>query len=104
MFSENATDKAIRKFLVEADILDSVISIPAGIFEHTRIRTNILVIDKRKSFNRRGKVMFYDGFPAYYTVLDKVLIPQIAHAIANQILEGIERETMSEFVPTQQII
>lgn len=104
MFSESSTDRALRKFLLEEDYIDSVISLPSGAYEQSRIRTNILVIDKNKRRERRGEVLFYDTMSSWVTLFDKVLITDIAHATAKQILDGADHEMVRESVSIQEII
>jgi type I restriction enzyme M protein len=104
MFSEASTDKALRRYLLEEDYIDSVISLPAGAYEQSRIRTNILVIDKNKRRERRGKVLFFDTMSSWATLFDKALITDIAHGTAKQILDGSDHEMVRESVSIQEII
>lgn len=103
MFSDNAVDKAIRRYLLENDFIDSVISLPAGVYEHSRIRTNILVIDKRKGQSRRGKVLFCDTMSSWASLFDKALVADIARETAKQILEGSVHEMVRESVTIDHI-
>lgn len=104
MFSDNSTDKAIRRYLLENDFIDSVISLPAGAYEHSRVRTNILVIDKNKSSVRKNKVLFFDTLSSWSSLFDKALITDIARATAKQILEGSDHEMVRESISVNHII
>ncbi len=50
--SNGSGDKKIREILIESGNLETVISLPLGIFQGTGIKTCILIIDKAKSSDR----------------------------------------------------
>lgn len=58
---QGSTTGGIRKALVEDDLIDAVITLPAGIFIGTAIPITMLVIDKSKSPERKGKVQIIDA-------------------------------------------
>ncbi len=51
----------LRKGLLENDIVDAVISLPAGLFQHTAIKTVCLILNKNKASARQYKVQFIDA-------------------------------------------
>jgi signal transduction histidine kinase len=103
LFSENLTEKRIRQYLIENDFLESVISFPAGVYDNSRIKTNLLIIDKDKVKNKRGKVLFFDTFSIWVTLFDKALITDIAHNTAKQLIDGVSHELVRENISNEEI-
>lgn len=51
----------IRKYIIENDLLDSIIQLPNDLFYNTGITTYIWVIAKEKPLNKREKVLLIDA-------------------------------------------
>ena len=51
----------IRKGILEDDLVEGVIGLPSGLFYGTGIPAALLVINKNKAFERRGKVLFVNA-------------------------------------------
>lgn len=49
--TENKQEKEIRKYLIENNLIDSVITCPDNMFEATSIPTCILILDKNKKYD-----------------------------------------------------
>lgn len=58
LFREGS-EKRTREFLVKSDLLESIISIPGGLYSNTMIRVAILVVNKVKK--EKGIVKFIDA-------------------------------------------
>jgi type I restriction enzyme M protein len=56
-----ASEKEIRKGILEDDLLEGVIGLPSGLFYGTGIPAALLIINKKKSPERKGKVFFING-------------------------------------------
>jgi type I restriction enzyme M protein len=56
-----STEKAIRKSILEDDLLEAVIGLPAALFYGTGIPACLLIINKNKPLERKGKVLFING-------------------------------------------
>ena len=56
-----ASEKEIRKGILDADLLEGVIGLPAGLFYGTGIPAALLIINKKKSTERKNKVFFING-------------------------------------------
>lgn len=56
-----ASEKAIRQGILQDDLLEAVIGLPSGLFYGTGIPACLLIINKRKPAERRGKVLFING-------------------------------------------
>lgn len=55
------TEGAIRRRIVEADLIEAVISLPPKLLPQTGIPLNLLVIRRNKPDERKGKVLFVDA-------------------------------------------
>ncbi|MFF0902727.1 UNVERIFIED_CONTAM: N-6 DNA methylase [Kocuria sp. CPCC 205316] len=51
----------IRKWIVERDYLEAIISLPSDMFYNTGIATYVWVLSKQKASERQGKVQLIDG-------------------------------------------
>lgn len=58
-FFRGMQEERLRKFLVEEDIIDTIISLPGGLLLNTGIPLTILVIKKSKEL--KGKIKFVDA-------------------------------------------
>jgi type I restriction enzyme M protein len=56
---KGSNDKRLREFLVDEDLIDSIISLPGGLFFNTGVPLVILVLSKNKKMP--GKVNFIDA-------------------------------------------
>ena len=51
----------IRKVILEDDLVEAVIGLPSGLFYGTGIPAALLIINKTKSADRKGKVLFVNA-------------------------------------------
>lgn len=56
-----SSEKAIRQGMLEDDLLEAVIGLPAGLFYGTGIPACLLIINKNKTAERKGKVLFINS-------------------------------------------
>jgi type I restriction enzyme M protein len=56
-----SSEKAIRRGILEDDLLEAVIGLPAALFYGTGIPACLLIINKNKSVDRKGKVLFINS-------------------------------------------
>lgn len=56
-----SSEKLIRKGILEDDLLEAVIGLPSGLFYGTGIPACLLIINKTKPTERKGKVLFING-------------------------------------------
>lgn len=54
-------ESEIRRYILENDLLDAIVSLPEEIFYNTGIGTYIWILDNRKEDRRRGKVQLIDA-------------------------------------------
>ena len=56
-----SSEKAIRKGILDDDLLEGIIGLPAGLFYGTGIPAALLIINKKKSSERKDKVIFINS-------------------------------------------
>ena len=56
-----SSERNIRKGILEDDLLEAVIGLPAALFYGTGIPAALLIINKNKPSERKGKVLFING-------------------------------------------
>ena len=56
-----ASERKIRKGILEDDLLEAVIGLPRALFYGTGIPAVLLIINKNKPSDRKGKVLFING-------------------------------------------
>jgi type I restriction enzyme M protein len=56
-----SSEKEIRKGILNDDLLEAVIGLPAGLFYGTGIPASLLIVNKKKPKQRKGKVLFING-------------------------------------------
>jgi type I restriction enzyme M protein len=56
-----SSEKAIRQGILNDDLLEAVVGLPAGLFYGTGIPASLLIINKKKPAERQGKVLFING-------------------------------------------
>jgi type I restriction enzyme M protein len=56
-----SSEKAIRQGILEDDLLEAVVGLPSGLFYGTGIPACLLIINKQKSDERKGKVLFINS-------------------------------------------
>ena len=54
-------EKAIRKGILDADLIEAIIGLPPGLFYGTGIPASVIVINRNKPDERKGKVIFING-------------------------------------------
>ena len=56
-----SSEKAIRKGILEDDLIEAVIGLPSALFYGTGIPAALLIINKNKPVERKGKVLFINS-------------------------------------------
>ncbi|MBI4932915.1 MAG: SAM-dependent DNA methyltransferase [Actinobacteria bacterium] len=65
-------ESEIRRWLLESDLVDTIVALPTNMFYNTGIATYIWLLDNTKPVERRGKVQLIDA-TTFYTKLSKNL-------------------------------
>ena len=58
-------ESEIRRYILEADLLEAIIALPTDMFYNTGIATYVWVLSNKKADERRGKVQLIDGSNLY---------------------------------------
>lgn len=67
-FNMSAGIKDFRRYVVESDIVDTIISLPAGIQMGTSIPFYLCLFNLNKSAERKGKIQLIDGSTLFTTI------------------------------------
>lgn len=68
MSTNTSTEGAIRRAIVEADLLDCMVALPPQLFYNTQIPACLWFINKHKPAHRRGQILFIDARNVGYLV------------------------------------
>lgn len=63
--SAGSGESEIRRYILEADLLEAIIALPNDMFYNTGIATYIWVLSNKKDTERKGKVQLIDGSNLY---------------------------------------
>ncbi len=58
-------ESEIRRYILEADLLEAIIALPTDMFYNTGIATYVWVLSNKKSAERKGKVQLINGVNLY---------------------------------------
>lgn len=99
-------EEELRKNILEADLIECVITLPNNLYERSNLGTEIIVLNKNKAVERKNKVLFINASK------HSIRINRIQHSITKESLDeivvlykdGVEREHFSKFVELEKII
>lgn len=64
----NQKEKHWREYYLRNDLIESIISLPTNVFNpFTNIKTSLIVINKDKPYNRKGKILFQRIGPSTFS-------------------------------------
>jgi type I restriction enzyme M protein len=58
-------ESEIRRYIIEADLLETIVALPTDMFYNTGIATYVWVLSNKKSDERKGKVQLINGVNLY---------------------------------------
>ncbi len=61
LFASDKGPNAIRQWLLEEDLIDTIIALPTSMFYGTGIGTHVWILDTNKDPERKGKIQLIDG-------------------------------------------
>ena len=99
-------ESEIRKWIIESDWLECIVSLPDQLFFNTGISTYIWIVNNNKSDKRKGKVQLVDG-SSFYKQMKKSLgnkRKEITEGNRNTILENylnFEENEYSKIYPNE---
>lgn len=68
LFTSDKGPNAIRQWLLEEDLIDAMVALPADIFYGTGIPTYVWILDAKKDSERKGKIQLIDGSGQWETM------------------------------------
>ena len=71
-------ESEIRKWIIEKDMLECIVSLPDQLFFNTGISTYIWIVTNNKRSNRKGRVQLIDG-SSFYKSMKKSLGLSLIH-------------------------
>ncbi len=71
--SAGSGESEIRRYILEADLLEAIIALPNDMFYNTGIATYIWVLSNKKDAERKGKVQLINGRQTWYSKMRKSL-------------------------------
>lgn len=99
-----SSEKAIRKGILDDDLLEAVIGLPAGLFYGTGIPACLLIINKNKPQQRKGKVLFINAELEYEEGKNQnKLRPQDIQKIVQTFDDYAEIKRYSKIVTLEEI-
>ncbi|EDY86459.1 type I restriction-modification system, M subunit [gamma proteobacterium HTCC5015] len=99
-----ASEKAIRKGILEDDLLEAVVGLPAALFYGTGIPACLLIINKNKPQERKGKVLFINSELEYEEGKNQnKLRQQDIEKIVNTFENFADIKRYSKVVPLEEI-
>lgn len=98
-------DKAIRECIIEDDLIEGVISLPSSLYYGTGIPVEILILNKNKDINRKGKILFINASEEYEKENrnQNYLTQEHRDKIVNVFKKGLEIDLYSKFVDMNTI-
>lgn len=98
-------EQSIRQKMIAADVIEAVIALPSNFFESTSIPTNLLILNKEKSPDRRGKILFINAENEFKEDTHKRRVMETEHIekIVTAYQEGYEIENFSRFISASEI-
>ncbi len=98
-------EKEIRKAIIEQDLIESIISLPPNVLHGSSVSACIIIINKAKSRERRGRILFIDAFNLYNEARPE---DSLSKEHFNEILNTFKRfettEKLSRVVTLKEII
>jgi len=82
-------ESEIRKWIIENDMLECIVSLPDTMFFNTGITTYIWILTNKKTEKRRGKIQLING-ESFYTVMRKKLGEKRKEITQNHRLQLLE--------------
>ncbi len=104
VFFRSGAEQAVRKDLIEADLVEAVIQLPSDMFYGAGIPACILVINKEKTAARKQKVLFVDASDRFERRETKnVLRDQDIDDVVEAFRSDSSSESFSAWIPTSEI-
>lgn len=98
------SEATIRRTLIEMDQIESIISLPENVLYYTAIPINILVLNKNKSADKKGKIQFIKADHLFKSMKkQKYLLQEQIEEIVRLVENPKDLESFSRTVNTSQV-
>lgn len=99
------SEAKIRQKIIDADLIEGVIGLPAGVLLAGSIAVSIVLFNKQKSEERKGKILFINAEEEFeQRRRQKYLTEQHREKITETFLQGKEKDGFSKWIANEQII
>lgn len=99
-----AVERKIRSILLKDDVIESVISLPTNLFSGTAIPVALLILNKNKTADKKGKVQFVNAEGDYERTRTQKFLQQEHITKITDTLEAFEnKEQYSRIISLQEI-
>jgi type I restriction enzyme M protein len=98
-------EKTIRRWFVEQDVIEGVVLLPDNLFYNTTAAGNIVVLNRAKPADRRGRIVLVNASGEFQKGRPKNFLPDEAvKKIAAAFRAGKEVERLAKFATTAEIV
>lgn len=99
-----AAERKIRSILLKDDVIESIIALPSNLFVGTGVQVALLILNKNKPNEKKGKVQFINAEGDYErTRTQKFLMPEHIDKIVDALVRFENVERYSRVVPIEEI-
>lgn len=100
------TEGRIRNNIIMSDVIESVISLPAGLYDSTGIPVSLIVFNKNKSESRKNKVLFIQASELFTDKgrMKRELSDETIQKITDTFQGGKEISEFSAFVHHSELV
>lgn len=104
ILTSGGKDKEIREKIINDDLIESIIFLPENTLTNTTIQTAIIIFNKEKREERKGKIQFMNTTEYFEKDRRKVLFTdKKIHSLAKTYHQQKEVESLAKMVPIEEI-
>lgn len=98
-------DRDIRKNIIEENLIEAVVSLPANLYENTGIEIELIIFNKNKSKKRRNTILFINArdYSSRLSRNQSAITDEGIEKIIKTYKEGIEEIHFSKFVTIEKL-
>ena len=99
------SESEIRKNIINDDLIECIITLPNSLYEKSNLGSEIIILNKNKSIERRDKILFINASQNSIRInrMQYAIPMESIDEIAKAYKEGIEKEYFSMFVDIGKI-
>lgn len=100
------TEGNIRKNIIMSDVIESVISLPGGLYDSTGIPVSLIVFNKNKNESRKNKILFIQASELFTEQgrTKRILSDEAIQKITDTFKKGEEISEFSAFVHHSELV